>query len=299
VYLYQFKFFAMGTNCELQLYSPSARLARQVRDVIVADVHRLEKKYSRYLSESLLSNINRCAAQGGVIQVDEETAALLNYADTCHRESDGLFDISSGILRKIWAKDQLQAGLPDPAALAAVMKNVGWHKLRWTGTELCFPVAGMELDLGGIVKEYAADRSCNQCREHGIEFGLVNLGGDIAIVGPHADESPWQIAIRHPAQHSTALKMIELSNGALASSGDYERHVIIDNKRYGHIINAHTGWPTQALVAVSVQADFCLVAGSAATIGMLKESEGKIWLTQLGLPHLWMDHEGKSFCSIK
>jgi thiamine biosynthesis lipoprotein len=155
----------------------------------------------------------------------------------------------------------------------------------------------MALDLGGIVKEYAADRSCTLCKEHGIAHGLINLGGDIAVIGPHVNGEPWQIAIRHPTKADASLAILLLSSGALASSGDYERFQIIDGQRYGHIINPLTGWPTRDLVAVSVQADFCLVAGSAATIAMLKENKGKRWLRELGLKHLWMDARGRSFCS--
>ncbi|WP_373508834.1 FAD:protein FMN transferase [Thiocapsa sp.] len=295
MYLQQIQFSAMGTRCDLQLYTASQRQARQVRDIVIADVSRLEKRYSRYLPGSYLSEINRCAAGGGSISVDEETAGLLNYADTCYRESGGLFDISSGVLRKLWAKDQLKNGLPDAAAIAVLLDRVGWQKLQWTGSQLTFTQAGMELDMGGIVKEYAADRSCNLCRENGIEYGLVNLGGDIAIIGPHADGSPWNIAVRHPSDPSVPLTTLQLSSGALASSGDYERCVMIADKRYGHIINPITGWPTHELVAVSVHADFCLVAGSAATIGMLKEHAGKTWLAELGLSHVWMDVDGDSF----
>jgi len=292
--LHQFRFQAMGTCCELQLYADSSRQARQVREQVTADVSRLEKKYSRYLERSFLSEMNRCAGTGGSITVDEETAALLNYADTCFRESGGLFDISSGVLEKLWRPDQHQRGLPNPMTIAGMLETVGWQKVRWSNPELGFSVPGMALDLGGIVKEYAADRACTICREQGIRHGLINLGGDIAIVGPHADGTPWQIAIRHPMQKDAALTTLALSSGALASSGDYERCVIIDGRRYGHIINPLTGWPTRELVAVSVHADFCLVAGSAATIAMLKETAGKRWLRQLGLPHLWMDSAGRS-----
>jgi thiamine biosynthesis lipoprotein len=157
-----------------------------------------------------------------------------------------------------------------------------------------FPVPGLELDLGGIVKEYAADRAATLCREFGIAHALVNLGGDIRVIGPHPDGSPWRIGIRDPHREEGVLQMLELYHGALASSGDYERCISIDGVRYGHVLNPRTGWPVRHLAAVSVIADFCVVAGSASTIGMLMEEDGGTWLQELGLPHLWVDVNGKT-----
>jgi len=129
--------------------------------------------------------------------------------------------------------------------------------------------------------------------EHGVRHGLINLGGDIRVVGPHPDGSPWQIGIRDPRKPDRMLRSVALRQGALATSGDYERCFTLDGRRYGHILNPRTGWPVQGLAAVSVIADYCVVAGSAATIGMLKENAGKTWLVGLGLPHLWVDTQGK------
>ncbi len=151
----------------------------------------------------------------------------------------------------------------------------------------------MELDFGGIVKEYAADRAVSLCWEAGIQHGFVNLGGDIKIIGPRPEQQPWCIGIRHPHFPNTTLKNILLTSGALASSGDYERCIRINNIRYGHVLNPHTGWPVQHLSAVSVVAEFCVLAGSAATIAMLKADAGPQWLHELGLAHLWVDAQGQ------
>lgn len=284
---YCYAFEAMGSPCEIQLFADTDANAKRIADTAIADVHRLEARYSRYRNDSFLSAINRVAATGGCITVDAETAGLLNYAATCYQQSDGLFDISSGILRRAWRFDL--GTLPDQVQIQALLNKVGWHKLRWIPPVLEFPVPGMELDFGGVVKEYAVDRAAALCWQAGVRQGVINLGGDIKVIGPRADGSPWRVGIRHPRRKDDLMQTILLREGALASSGDYERCLIVDGVRYGHVLNPKTGWPVRHLAAVSVVGDFCVVAGSASTIAMLKESDGPSWLESLGLPHLWID----------
>lgn len=294
---YRYAFSAMGSPCDIQLYSNHHSQAKRVADAVMADVRRLETRYSRYRQDSFLSAINRVAAVGGSIEVDAETAGLLDYAATCHEESDGLFDISSGLLRKAWRFDSNQ--LPDNRQIQDLLDKIGWHKLRWTAPLLEFPLPGMELDFGGVVKEYAADRAAALCWEADIRHGVINLGGDIKIIGPLPDGSPWRIGIRHPRSKDAALETLQLYQGALATSGDYERCIVVDGRRYGHVLNPKTGWPVQHLASVSVIADFCVLAGSASTIAMLKEENGPAWLESLGLAHLWVDTHGNTGGSLR
>jgi thiamine biosynthesis lipoprotein len=281
----------MGSPCELQLFAAGDE-AQRGASAVVADVERLEQRYSRYRDSSFLSSINRVAAAGGSIDVDSETAVLLNYAATCFRESDGLFDITSGLLRRAW--NFAAASLPDPALIERLLSRVGWDKVRWEPPVLSFPLSGMEIDFGGIVKEYAADRAAAICREMGLRSGMVNLGGDISIVGPRPDGDAWRIGLQHPRSRGDVMHTVGLHSGGLASSGDYERCVVVDGVRYGHIVNPRSGWPVRHLAAVSVAGDFCVVAGSASTIAMLKEADGPAWLEALGLPHLWVGVGGET-----
>jgi len=283
-------FRAMGSPCDLQLFAEGPAQARLVADAAIAEVARLEARYSRYRDDSLLSEINRAAAAGGGIAVDAETASLLDYADACFRASDGAFDVTSGILRRAWRFDR--GALPDPAQVRPLLAKVGWHKVEWASPRLGFPVPGMEIDLGGVVKEYAADRVATLCRGAGVQHGLVNLGGDVAIIGPRPDRSPWRIGIRDPREAGRVLETVSLFQGALATSGDYERCIVVDGVRYGHILDPRTGWPVRHLASVSVLADLCVVAGSAATIGVLAQERGPAWLAELGLPHRWVDVNG-------
>lgn len=293
---YHYDFQAMGSPCAIQLYAGSAKKAKQAARMVMDDVYRLEAKYSRYRTDSFLSEINRIAAQSGSIPVDDETAGLLDYAATCYQQSDGLFDITSGILRRAW--NFKSGSLPSLEMIQTLLEKIGWHKIRWQRPVLAFTVAGMEIDFGGVVKEYAVDRAAALCREASIEHGLINLGGDVKIIGPHDDGSPWRIAIRHPRIPDGVLHTLLLHSGALASSGDYERCITVNGIRYGHVLNPKTGWPVDYMAAVSVIGEFCVVAGSASTIGMLKGEDGPQWLSELGLPYLWVNVRGESGGSL-
>jgi thiamine biosynthesis lipoprotein len=289
--LFHFTFKALGSNCEIQLYAPDISQGKYIANLAIADVQRIERRYSRYREDSVLSAINRTANQGDSIQIDEETLALLNYADTCYQQSNGLFDITSGILRKAWNFKSLS--IPTDKQIKALLPRIGWEKVTINDSLLCFAERGMQLDFGGIGKEYAVDRAATICMQQGIKHGLVDLGGDIKIIGPHADGRPWSVGIRHPRKSGQLMASINVSSGGVASSGDYERCILLNGKRYSHILNPQTGWPVRGFSSITVVADQCVVAGSLATISMLKEKQGNRWIKGLGLAHLWMDEKGK------
>jgi thiamine biosynthesis lipoprotein len=151
----------------------------------------------------------------------------------------------------------------------------------------------MELDFGGFVKEYAADRAVELCREHGARHGMVDLGGDLAVIGPHPDGKPWIVGIRDPRAPQSAMASVRLAGGGIATSGDYERAMVVDGVRYTHVLDPRTGSPVTGLRSVSVVAERCLVAGTATTVAMLKGAlDGARWLDELGLPNLRMDDAG-------
>lgn len=289
--LYRFNFKAMACLNELSLYSENKKSAKAIADQAITLVNTLEQRYSRYRPTSFLSKINASAGNTKGITVDEETAGLLNYAQTCYQQSEGLFDVTSGVLRNVW--DFKNNKLPQQREIETTLNRVGWQKLNWTPPQITLPGNGMELDFGGIVKEYAADSSANLCRSLGIQHGMVNMGGDIHVIGPHPDGSPWKIGIQNPSDPGSVLTSVDLSYGGLASSGDYQRYITINGQRYSHILNPKTGWPVQGLRAVSVIAPHCLIAGSTSTIAMLKGEEGKQWLDATGLPYLWVDEKGE------
>lgn len=268
-------FKVMGGPAELQIYlngQDEAYVVKLAKD----EAFRLEKKYSRYRTDSITTAINRSAGNPQGFHADEETTGLLNYANIAWQQSEGLFDITSGILRKAW--DFKSNILPTQKCINKLLVHVGWDKVTWQPPILYLPKE-MEIDFGGVVKEYAADAIASIIRNQGIQHGLVDLAGDIAIVGPQPDEKPWKIGVRDPSRPNTAAATIDVLNGGIASSGNYERFMIIDGKRYCHIINPKIGWPQHGVGGVSVHASTCLVAGTATTTAMLLgEIQGDEWL---------------------
>jgi thiamine biosynthesis lipoprotein len=282
-------FRAMASVAEVQVYASDADEAERVFAAIQCEVERIEAKYSRYRADSVVAAINR-AAGGEPVAVDAETAALLDYADACWRQSDGLFDITSGVLRTVW--DFKNGVVPDSHQLAEALARIGWSRVQ-RGPQSIALDAGMEIDFGGIGKEYAADRAMGVAAEVGIRHGLVNLGGDIRIIGPHVEGHPWRIGIEHPRVPRSTIAHLELSAGGLATSGDYERYFVRDGRRYCHILNPTTGWPVEdGPQSVSVVAPLCTIAGSCATIAMLKGDGAEAWLSDQGVAYLLVDRMG-------
>jgi thiamine biosynthesis lipoprotein len=281
----------MAADHEIALWARDATVARRAADAAIADVARIEAKYSRYRDDSLTARINR-AAGGLPVAIDAETAALLRYADECHALSDGFFDITSGVLRRAWNFRQEAAVVPDAATLAGLTALIDWPAVEWDGHAVRLPRAGMEIDFGGVGKEYAADRMATICTEHGIRHGLVNLGGDLRAIGPQGDGTPWRVGIRHPRRARDALAGFDLAAGALATSGDYERFVEIAGRRYSHILNPRTGMPVTHWQSVTVIGPLCVVAGSCATIAMLLEAGAPAFLDAQGVTWLAVAADG-------
>jgi thiamine biosynthesis lipoprotein len=290
---FKHKFSGMGCPCMLQFYSESAATGRDVIELATGEVERLDQKYSHYREDSLLSHIQFEAAQTGGLVVDPETAALLDYADTQYCVSKGLFDITARSLSAMW--DRITS-IPHQDEINEALRKCGWEQVAWDGRRLKIP-AGLAFDLGGIVKEYAADRVAGMMKQAGIQSGSVDLGGDLHILGPHPDGTPWRAGIRNPNGSGNAIATIRIRSGGLASSGDYERFSEIDGKRYGHTINPKTGWPVsksgESLASVSIVAPSCLLAGSMSTLAMLAGADkGLNLLGESGLPWLAVGYDG-------
>ena len=163
---FHFPFRAMGSPCALHLDADSPAAAQRLAAEVIDEVARLERKYTRYRDDSLTSRINRSAGDPQGVRVDDETAALLDYAETAFAASGGRFDLSSGILRRAW--DFRSGKLPSRRKVEKLLPQVGWRRVRWERPRLVLTRPGMELDFGGLVKEYAADRAAALCRRRGL-----------------------------------------------------------------------------------------------------------------------------------
>jgi thiamine biosynthesis lipoprotein len=201
--LFQYRFAALGTECAVYLYAASQAEADRVFDAAEAEVGRIEAKYSRYREYSELARINRAAARGEAVEVDLETGALLDYAFLAYAKSDGLFDITSGILRRAW--DFRSGKLPEPPQIEALLPSIGMDKLVWRAPELSFRAPSVELDFGGIGKEYAVDRVADILLSMGVRHTMIDLGGDLRAIGPQWNSQPWEILLRNPVKPNAEL----------------------------------------------------------------------------------------------
>ncbi len=278
-------FKAMGTPCEVLFETSDGVLAQKLLDIATGEAWRVERKFSRYEEDNIVHRIN--FSDGEPVEVDPETARLLDYAGNCFHMSDGLFDITSGILRRAWAFDGTDRESP-LVDVAALLPLVGWQKvIREQNTISLRP--GMEIDLGGIGKEYAVDRTKILLAQESNIGMLVNFGGDIATVNRRSDHQPWRIGIEHVDQENTSILTVPLFEGAITTSGDSKKFVMIKGKRHGHILNPRTGWPAEnAPRSVSVLASTCSEAGFLSTLGMLKGKEAGAFLQQANVRH-WIN----------
>jgi FAD:protein FMN transferase len=286
---FRLPFRAMACYCEVVLEAPDRTQALALAKAGVDEVLRIEHKYSRYRADSALARIN-AGAGGDWLDCDAETATLLDIAAKLHAASDGLFDITSGVLRRAW--DFKCARLPAPDVLADALALVGWHKLERRTGQLRLAQAGMEIDFGGFGKEYAADRAAASIAAAGVRHGYVNLAGDVRAIGPRQDGQPWMIGIQDPRQSQGVVATIALHGGALATSGDYERYFEHEGKRYCHVLDARSGQPVRHWRSVTVQAGAAIDAGACCTIAMLKQEQALPFLDATGFNYLAVDQDG-------
>jgi thiamine biosynthesis lipoprotein len=280
--LWRGEFAAMASPCEVLCETGDAVLARRLTEFAAAEAWRIERKFSRYRDDSVVHAL--LAGRGRAQRVDDETAKLLQFGATLWSLSDGRFDLTSGVLRHAW-RFGADASSPDPAVVASLLARVGWQRVRWEPPMLTLP-EGMEVDFGGIGKEYAVDRVADGIATQTTAPVLVNFGGDLRCVGNVPRAGAWQVGIESVERLGSAVRRVELRSGALATSGDARRFVEIEGRRYGHVLDARTGWPAPGTPrAVTVAADTCSQAGSYSTLAMLQGQNAEAVLEAEGVRH--------------
>jgi thiamine biosynthesis lipoprotein len=274
-------FQAMASPCEILCETADAATAQRLTALAATEAWRIEDKFSRYLPGNIVDRINN--AGGQPIQLDSETAHLIDFAATLTRLSDGRFDITSGVLRQVWRFDGSDR-IPSPEAIAGILENIGWHRVTRVSGTLQMP-AGMQIDLGGVGKEYAVDRAAELLRAAGATSCLVNFGGDLAVTTRSRQREGWKVGIEALDTASPAAeRLLNLQVGALATSGDARRFLLKDGVRYGHILDPRTGWPVpDAPRSVTVAADTCTQAGMLSTFAMLEGAEAETFLEAQGV----------------
>jgi len=273
------KFTAMASPCEVLWSSTEHGSALALGTIAATEALRIEKKFSRYRDDSITAWIH--GHRGTTIEVDAETASLIDFARQCYDLSEGLIDITSGVLRRAWKFDGSDR-VPEPTLVESLLPLVGFDKIRWQPPHLLLP-AGMELDFGGIGKEYAVDRVYELLAARDSAPFLINFGGDLRANRPPA-RGPWQVGIERPDAVGEATLLLDLEHGALATSGDSRRYLLRDGIRYGHILDPRTGWPVPGSPrSVTVAASSCTEAGVLATLALLHGARAQQYLEDEGV----------------
>lgn len=277
---YVYRFTAMGSPCEVRVECRDAAPALKIGKLAEDEAVRVERKFSRYRPDSVISGIN--AAAGRPVTLDDETAALIGYTAEYHRLSGGLFDITSGVLRRIWKFDGSDR-VPAADQVKALLPLIGWRKVSWQHPIIALPV-GMEIDLGGVGKEYAVDRAVIAIRAVSELPTLVNFGGDLRVTGARAAGGRWRAGIESVGSVDAGEAVVELAAGALTTSGDARRFLFKDGRRYSHILDPRTGWPVKDPPrSVTVAAPSCVEAGLLSTLAMLKGRRAEQFIRKEGI----------------
>jgi len=280
--LYVTRFRLMGGGAEVKFVDCRGRaLADELAREVEGEARRIEAKFSRYRERSAVSRISAQAGHA-FVAVDEETRELVQAALDLARLTGGRFDPTVGVLRRVW--DFREGRVPSDEELQALLPLVDARAVQVGPEGIRLAQAGMELDLGGVGKEYAVDRVADLLREAGVSSALVNFAGDVRTVGRRGDGRPWSIGVQDPrAPGRCAFSIRARGRAGIATSGDYERCFERDGIRYHHLLDATTGRPARGLTSATVIAPSASAAGRLATAAFLLGREAGLALLE-GLP---------------
>jgi len=251
-------FFAMDTVVELCAVGGDHALEGARRAV-----ENVEGWADCYDPEAELYRLN-LSAGGGPVRVSKGLAEVLEVALRVAGKSGGAFDPTVLPLLEAYGFNGEKWRVPGNEEIAKILPRVDYRRIELAGDSVEIPES-FALDLGGVAKGYAVDRALRAMEDAGAEAGLVNIGGDIAAFGERSGGGPWTIGVQHPRAPGELFAVLELENGAVATSGDYERYFVVDGVRYHHILDPKTGRPARGLVSVTVTAPSCVLADAYAT----------------------------------
>jgi thiamine biosynthesis lipoprotein len=270
--LYTTRFALMGGGGVVEFVDHHGReRAERIARAVENEARRIEYKFSRYRESSIISEINRNAGRTPVA-VDEETEMLVRSALELARMTGGRFDPTVGVLRRAW---DFKAGrVPAAEEISALLPLVNSSAVSIRDRTIFLRCSGMEIDLGGVGKEYAVDCAAQLIRDEGIRAATVNFAGDVCTIGSRGDGRPWRVGVLDPRNRNRCRFAIRpLSGAGIATSGDYERGFVKDGVRYHHILDATTGWPARGVASATVVAASTFRAGLYATASFLLGAE--------------------------
>ncbi len=255
----------MGVDARLVVYAPDKPTAENACAAAFKRIAALDSIMSDYRRDSELMRL--CARAGGPpVRVSPDLFTVLERAQQVAERTGGAFDVTAGPLIRLWRAARKAAVLPKPDELRRARSLVGWRKLRLDprARTAQLTVRGMQLDLGGIAKGYAADAAQSVLREYGVTSALVELGGDIVVSGPPPGTDGWTIRVPN-AEQGTEAGGMRFAGCAISSSGDTEQSTVIGGKRYSHVVDPRTGQALTSRVQVTLTAPDGLTSDPLST----------------------------------
>lgn len=237
--------FAMDTYMSLTAYGSNSE---EAVSKAVQEINRLDAMFSVGNTDSDVTKLN----ENGSGEVSEETAFIINRAMQVSKETKGAFDITIYPVMELWGFTTKNYRVPDSSEISEVLKRVSYTNVAIDGKQMTLS-EGASIDLGGIAKGYTSSRVIQIMKDCGIEHAIVNLGGNVQVLGTKTDGSDWRIAIQNPDSESSYLGVLSTADKAVITSGGYERYFEQDGQVYHHIINPETGYPSDSdLTSVTI-----------------------------------------------
>lgn len=292
----------MGSRFQITLVDKDSISAERNIDKAVAEITRIENLISEWRPETQISQVNQNA---GIkpIKVDKEVFDLTKKGIYFSKLTDGAFDISIVAMDKIWKFDDSMDELPSEQAIKESVRNVGYRNiiLDSTNSTIFLKNPGMKIGFGSIGKGYAADKTRDLMKSMGVKAGIIDASGDISTWGTQPDGKPWAIGINNPFNDHKMAAILYFKENAVTTSGSYEKYAEIHGKRYSHIMNPKTGYPSTGLTSVTITGPNATMAnGFSTSIMVLGEKEGLKLLKQFPEYHyLLITDKGKIVKNIK
>lgn len=257
----------MGNQFEFTVITASEKEAEKLFEVAITEIQRIEKLLTTFSNDSITAKINEMAGIQAV-EVDDEVFQLIKRAQFISKITQGAFDISYGSLdKKFWNFDLQMTSLPNPNEAKKSVALINYENiiLDETNQTVFLKNKGMRIGFGGIGKGYAAEMAKKKLIEANVESGIVNASGDLSAWGFQENGEPWTIGIADPNQKNAIFSAFKITNRAVATSGNYEKFVIINNKKYSHTIDPKTGYPVSGIKSVTILAENAEIADALAT----------------------------------
>jgi len=243
----------MGGRFDITIVAKDSITAEMNIDTVIHEITRIENLISDWRPASQISQVN---ANAGIrpVKVDPEVFALTERALKLSKLTNGAFDISFAAMDRIWKFDGSMTAMPSPEEIKKSVEKVGYENiiLDKKGSTIFLKNKGMKIGFGALGEGYAADKCRDLMLARGIKAGIVNGSGDMSTWGKQPDGTDWIIGINDPADSGEIFAVVPLRQGAVVTSGSYEKFVVFDGKRYSHIINPTTGYPVTGLSSVTV-----------------------------------------------